>query len=79
MSNRKSDDRLNEFNAAEFLGISVSWLRQSRLKNPKWPGPIFTKRDGWHVEYRRRDLISFRNKRTASTHVIDPSDSFEAA
>ena len=73
MSNQKLRKRLNEFEAADFLGISVSWLRQSRTKNPKWAGPVFIKRDGWRVEYCRRDLIAFLNKRTRSTCVVDPA------
>jgi len=73
MSNQKISVRLNEFEAAEFLGISVSWLRQSRTKNPKWAGPVFIKRDGWRIEYRRRDLVAFHDKRTRSTCVIDPA------
>ena len=36
-------DMLNEKQAAEFVGLSVSWLRQSRTKNPSWAGPIFVK------------------------------------
>lgn len=73
MSNRKSNERLNEFEAAEFLGISVSWLRQSRTKNPKWAGPTYIKRDGWRVEYRRSDLIACLNKRARDTRVINPA------
>lgn len=78
MSNRKDDERLNEFEAAQFLGISVSWLRQSRTKNPKWAGPTFIKRDGWRVEYRRRDLIACRNNRTRNTCVIHPAKRMRA-
>ncbi len=78
MSNRKNDERLNEFEAAEFLGISVSWLRQSRTKNPKWAGPTFIKRDGWRVEYRQSDLIVCRKNRTSNTCVISPAKRMRA-
>ena len=79
MTIQKNTETLNEFEAAKLLGISVSWLRQSRLRNPKWAGPSFVKRDGWRVEYRRRDLIAFKNKRKAKTVQVNPADRFAAA
>ena len=76
MSDRKkvkTKELLNEAQAAEFLGISMSWLRASRTKNPAWAGPTFIKRDGWKIQYRRSDLVAFRKMRQARTSVVHPA------
>lgn len=67
---------LDERQAAKFLGISMSWLRASRTKYPAWAGPVFTKRDGWRIEYRRSDLIAFRKAR--QTRTVDPASRLAA-
>ena len=68
---------LNEFQAAEYLGLSLSWLRASRLKKAAWPGPIFIRPDGWHVEYRLTDLIAFKKTRQSrQSGSVDPAARF---
>ena len=78
ISSNADKETLNEYDAAEFLGISVHWIRQSRTKNPKWAGPIFVKRDGYHVEYRMSDLDKFKADKTRNARVIDPADRMAA-
>ena len=73
MSGKKKSELLNEAQAAEFLGISMSWLRASRTKKPQWVGPKFIKRDGWRIEYQRSDLVKLRKMRRARTRLIDPA------
>lgn len=77
--NGDNSDLLNEYEAAEYLEISVHWLRQSRTKNPKWAGPVFVKRDGYHVGYRRNDLDKVLKKRAKCIRVIDPAVRMAAA
>lgn len=67
-------DMLNEKQAAEFVGLSVSWLRQARTKTPSWAGPIFVKVEGYRIRYRRRDLVKFLKTRADATCVINPAD-----
>ena len=74
----KKSELLNEHEAAEFLGISAGYLRASRTKNPEWAGPKFMKRNGWHVEYLRSDLVAFRNKSQQRT-AYDPADRMRTA
>ena len=74
-----NDNMLNEYEAAEYLEISVHWLRQSRTKNPKWAGPVFVKRDGYHVAYRRKDLDNLLKRRAKSIRVVDPAVRMAAA
>ena len=78
--NGNADEKtINEYEAAEYLGISVHWIRQSRTKNPKWAGPVFVKRDGYHVAYRTSDLDKFLAHKAKSSRVVDPADRFVAA
>ena len=82
MSNRKKMDQketLNEFEAAEFMNISVSHLRASRLKKPTWAGPSFTKKDGWRIHYELKDLIAFRKIYSRETKKIDPAQVIRSA
>lgn len=73
----KKAELLNEFQAAEFLGLSLSWLRSSRLKKAAWPGPIFVRPDGWHVGYRLTDLIAFKKTRQSrQSGSVDPAAQF---
>ena len=76
---QKKSELLNEFEAAEFLQISVSWLRQSRLRKAAWPGPIFVKHDGWHIRYRKTDLIAFRKNRGRPARVVNSADRIKTA
>ena len=71
-------DLLNEYEAADYLGLSVHWLRQSRLKIPKWPGPVFVKADGYHVKYSCSDLENFLKARASSAFAVDPADRIAA-
>lgn len=73
------DDLLNEFQVADFLGLSVSWLRQSRIKQPKWAGPKYMKLDGYHVHYRQSDLEHFLATRNGGPRIVDPADRLAAA
>lgn len=60
---------LNEKQAAPYLGVSVAWLRQSRMKNPppkSTPGPPFHKY-GKLVRYSIEDLDGW-----LAEHRIDP-------
>ena len=75
----KKNELLNEAEAAEFLGLSMGWLRASRTKNPQWVGPRYTKRDGWKIEYQRSDLVQFRETRQARTRTVDPADRMRSA
>lgn len=73
------DAMLNEFEAAEYLGVSVYTVRQMRTKNSKAAGPVFVKPDGYHVAYRQNDLDKFIAKRNKKFVVIDPADWIAAA
>ena len=79
MKGKGKNELLNEAQAADFLGISRSWLRASRTKNPQWVGPRYTKRDGWRIEYQRSDLVKFREKRQARTRTFDPASRMRTA
>ena len=76
---KKNTELLDEFEAAEFLKMSVHWLRASRLRVPKWPGPMYLKHDGWHIAYRKKDLIKFQEQRRNQGHTVDPAARFKMA
>ncbi len=71
---------MNEFEAAEFLGLSVYWMRNSRNKNSTIIGPAFVKLgNGWTVRYRRNDLKNFVAARNEKIRVVDPAKRMAAS
>jgi predicted DNA-binding transcriptional regulator AlpA len=57
------DAALNEFQAAEFLGLSVRTLQAWRVSGD---GPSYVKM-GRAVRYQRRALVTFQQKHTVSS------------
>ena len=57
----------DEKQAAPFLGVSRSLLRQSRSKNPRVEGPPWLK-IGHAVRYRESDLKAWQER-----HLVDPA------
>lgn len=51
---------LNTREAAEYLGCSESWLRQTRMRGTDKVGPAYY-RNGKAVRYTISDLEAFRN------------------
>lgn len=76
---KNGDELLNEYEAADFLGLSVHWLRMSRLAKPKWAGPKYIKLDGYHVRYDPEDLRDFKASRNGGPRIIDPAERMREA
>jgi hypothetical protein len=56
----------NEYEAARYIGMSVSWLRSARMTKPAASGPPFLKYGGARqsrVHYRRADLDAWMQSR----------------
>ena len=69
---------LNETDAAAYLGISVSFLRFSRMAKPRNSGPPYCKL-GKSVRYRIADLDAWLDSHqvTVMDHVREINRSFE--
>ena len=68
------NDLLDDVQAAKFVGLSVSYLRNARERNTGLVGPKFVKPDGYHIRYFLRDLEAFMRQRYNNAVVVDPKN-----
>jgi hypothetical protein len=66
-----NQDYMDEKAAAEYLGLSVSWLKKNRLASTRGPKVRVTRISARKLKYKRTDLDAFLDARNAGVEQIE--------